>query len=122
MGPVSGLFETFDDKALQETHDKLLKARNEVYAHRDVNAANSFVYDSSPPQSPYQLRIEIKDEGGIIALPSTPDLNPEILSFIVRLCDFQSQRVVAELGKILPLITGEKKYKPGIYTVGIDFP
>jgi hypothetical protein len=122
MGPVPRLFERFADNVMQETHDKLLKARNELYAHRDVIAAKSFVYDSVPQTSPYQLRIDIKDEGGIVALPSTPELNPEHLPFIVRLCDFQSRRIAIELGKILPLIKGDKTYKPGRYTVGLDFP
>ena len=123
IGPVPTLFGSFTDAALQDTHDKLMDARHKLYAHRDATAAQTFTYDDASPVVPYQVRVELrKGETSFTALPAIPELNPTILSFVVRLCDFQSERVRTEFSRIIPIMTAGKTYKAGFYTVGIDFP
>jgi hypothetical protein len=123
FGSLQEPFTTFTDRSMQETHDKLRHFRNKLYAHRDATAAQSFIYDDVSSVVPYQMRVELrKGETTFTALPAVPELSPTILPFVIRLCDLQSERVRAEFGRIIPLMTAGKSYKAGFYTVGIDFP
>jgi hypothetical protein len=123
FGSLKEPFIRFTDDAMQETHDKLIDARNKLYAHRDAAAARSFIYDNASPRVPYQVRVELrKGETSFTAFRGVPELNPTILPFIIRLCDLQIERVRVEVSRIIPIMTADKTYKAGIYTVGIDFP
>lgn len=123
FGSLQEPFISFTDEAMRETHDKLIDARNKLYAHRDAHAARSFTYDDARPIVPYQVRVELrKGETNFTAFRGVPELNPTIIPFIIRLCDLQVDRVRAEVSRIVPLMTAGKTYKAGIYTVGIDFP
>jgi hypothetical protein len=39
IGPLPKMYEKFDDPSINEAHDKLLAARNQLYAHRDIHSA-----------------------------------------------------------------------------------
>jgi hypothetical protein len=121
FGSLQEPFTTFNDRSMQETHDRLLHFRDKLYAHRDAIAAQSFIYDDVSSVAPYKMRVELR-KGEFTALPAVPELNPAILPFVIRLCDLQSERVRAEIGRIIPLMTAGKSYKAGLYTVGDGFP
>lgn len=124
MGPLPNHFNTVAQPDLQETHDKLIEARHRLYAHRDLLAAKSFIYDDQSEIKAYQVQIQsFPDGSGVTLLPNVPELNPSILSHIVRLTIVQSEKVKSEFNKIIPIITKGKTYQRNkVYTVGVDFP
>ena len=123
FGPLGSSYGKFPEASLQETHDLLIEMRNKVYAHRDVLAAKTFKYEDSRRPDPYEVRLEIREgEPGFTLFPNIPDLITSHLPFIIRLCEFQIERIGDEFRRILPLMTTGKNYQAGVYTIGVDFP
>jgi len=122
IGLLKEPFISFSDTVLAKTHETLLRCRNGLYAHRDIS--KSFTTDASNTVELYRLRIRIDtDENLEFAVCSNaPELNPMNLPNVVKLCSLQSGRAQAEIGKLWPVLTNGKKYRPGTYTFGADFP
>ena len=122
IGPLNAIFSQFTDSRMQEIHDKLIHARHRLYAHRDALSAKTFTYDNDSPVDPYEVKIQIRKGEPATVLSGVPELPCEFLPFIVELCMLQRARVESELMRIVPIMTKGKRYGPGIYTVGVDFP
>jgi hypothetical protein len=122
IGRLGVPFVDFEDDSLKETHVKLLRLRHRAYAHRDSLAVASLTKAAGDSaRECYRLQVRV-DEGANFSLCSNaPELNPENLPNVVRLCDFQSQRVNAAVVQLLPLVM-KRDYPPGIYTAGVNFP
>jgi hypothetical protein len=122
IGRLEELFTDFDDDFLKDTHAKLLRLRHAMYAHRDTSTLDSFTYAGSDVGNSYQLRVRIDDSMVVGLCSNAPELNPENLPNVVRLCTLQARRAHDAVAKLLPLVMKGKKYPPRIYTAGVDFP
>jgi hypothetical protein len=124
FGPLGAEYRKFEDLDHRHTHEILLQSRNKLYAHRDKNGAQEFVYDNESESGPYELKIRFaEDTGGLNMFLNIPDLNCEILPYVCSLCEFQIERTTDEMGKLLHAICERGEYKRGkLYTVGENFP
>jgi hypothetical protein len=121
LGPLGEPFISFDDESLKDTHAKLLRLRHKAYAHRDTLAVSSFTGVENSASGCYQLQIRVDDGGNYSLCSNAPELDPENLPNVVKLCAFQSQRTNDAVVKLLRLVI-KRDYPPGIYTTGVDFP
>jgi hypothetical protein len=122
IGPLGRAFRTFDDEALKDTHDKLLRLRHRAYAHRDALAASFFTSATGALVDCYKLRVRVENDGIISLCSNAPELNPENLPNIVALCALQSERASDAVAKLLRSVMKRKSYPPGTYTWGSGFP
>jgi hypothetical protein len=122
IGRLEKPFTDFDDEALKDAHAKLLRLRHAAYAHRDTSTVRSFTYAGPDISKSYQLQVRIDDSGNFGLCSNAPELNPENLPNVVKLCALQGQRAHDTVAKLLPLVIKEKNYSPGLYTAGVDFP
>ena len=118
--PLGKSFTVFNDRSLDDTHGKLLRLRHGAYAHRDTSAVGTFT--GTDTDKSYQLQIRFDDSENPSLCSNAPELDPENLQNVVKLCSFQSQRALDAARKLLALVTKGKKYAPGTYTAGVDFP
>ena len=122
LGVLEEKFIKFDDVELQNMHSKLIDIRNKIYAHRDVDGVSAFTLDPSATAVPYQLLVNINAAGELAFSPSAPELNPQLLPAVIRLCRVQENRAIAAVLDLLPHLQKGKIYPPGRYTLGVDFP
>src|SRR5205823_1087801 len=122
IGSLGNAFATFPDAILADTHRKLLALRDAMYAHRDKSKSFTRSGQTATPLYQLQIRFENADNTAIACSSNAPELNPANLPNVVKLCEFQSNKIQTEISKLLPNITGGKRYSPGTYTVGVDFP
>jgi hypothetical protein len=121
IGALEEAFSRFDDTSLRDMHSKLVDMRNKLYAHRDFGGAQKFTIEPSGPK-PYQVLVRIDLNGIPWFSPSAPEMNPQLLPEVVRLCRFQENRATSAVLDLLPHLQNGKKYPPGSYTLGVDFP
>jgi hypothetical protein len=119
---VEVITQDFDDGHLEDTHSKLLRLRHWAYAHRDVLAGGSFSKSTGDNATEcYRLQVRVDNSGKFSLCSNAPELNPKNLPNVIRLCDVQSERVHNAVVELLRLVI-KRKYPPGTYTAGIDFP
>lgn len=125
IGPLGKKFATFDDEIMRVTHQRLKDMRNGVYGHRDREISKSFTRDALSTKEPYvfEIRFEDAENTRVSCNPNAPELNPENLSNIVKLCSLQADRVAKDITKLILSLAQGKKYPPGrMLTLGVDFP
>jgi hypothetical protein len=123
IGPLPVSYAKLPAGILTHTHKILMESRHTIYAHRDVKASKSFVYDDGPHADPYEMEISFSKVHGLTCHPKVPELNPGILRHVVDLCIYQNSRIVADVSAMLPVLTSGKMYKEGVrYVIGKDFP
>lgn len=121
LGSLPVEFSRLADVDLKSTHDDLIAARHRLYAHTDAEKARDLkLKGGSPP--PFETRVTIKEAGGFDVEPGVVEALPESLGQIAALCRHQRDRVEAAVRKLWPALTGGRKYAPGNYVVGVDFP
>jgi hypothetical protein len=122
IGRLDQPFRSFTDSTMANTHEKLLRCRDGLYAHRDASKSFTIHPSSAPDLYTPRIRIDTDDNLKFGVCANAPELNPENLPDVVRLCSLQSDRVEKEIGKLWPVLTEGKKYRRGTYTVGVNFP
>jgi hypothetical protein len=121
LGILPPDFSRCDDGELRSTHHDLIAARHSLYAHTDAKKACDLDLEKGSP-TPFEMRITIKKAGGVDVEPGVVEMLPESLGQVVALCRHQRDRVEAEVRKLWPALTGGRRYAPGTYAVGVDFP
>ena len=117
VGPLPKMYEKFDNPKSKEAHEQLLKARNQLYAHRDIHNTKS-KFDKA-----YKIDVWLQD-GLLMQRPHMIDISasklPEIKSIIIH----QRARLQKDLdGKLAQIINPNKVYKEGeVWELGVDFP
>jgi len=124
IGKLSHKFTRFEDMPeFQQTHDSLVESRHSMLAHHSpVEIEQMIVRELPDPLEPMQLEVISPGKFGF----SSPRLvwRKDRLHAIEELSRFQTNRVVLAMEETfeeLEAIRG-KPYKPGTYTVGVDFP
>ena len=117
VGPLPKMYEEFDDLKIKEAHNRLLDARNQLYAHRDIHSTKETT------EKAYNVEVWLQD-GMLLQRPYMIDISPGKLSEIKALIAFQRSRLQVDLdGKLAQIIDPNKDYKEGqMWELGVDFP
>jgi hypothetical protein len=123
LGPLPDSFARFPTADLQTAHSKLIKARNELYAHRDIGA--HLFKDDEGRSVAYPVEVIVNDENTTFLFrPKLIDIPVARLPQIKELIQFQMKRLQDDLdGKLAATVDFDKGYKRGVvYMLGEDFP
>jgi|GEM_PF-4742240 len=117
VGPLPKMYEKFDDPKIKEAHDKLLAARNQLYAHRDIHSTKE------TNERAYRIEVWLHD-GMLLQRPYMIDISSDKLPEIKSLITFQRNRLQVDLdGKLAQIINPNKEYIEGeVWELGVDFP
>lgn len=117
VGPLPKMYEKFDDPSIKEAHDKLLAARNQLYAHRDIHSTKG------QTEKAYKIEVWLQD-GLLLQRPHMIDISYRKLPEIKALITYQRNRLQTDLdGKLAQIINPNKEYKEGeVWELGVDFP
>lgn len=117
IGPLPRKYEKFDDPGMREAHDKLLHARNKLYAHRDIHSTKE-AYEKA-----FKIEVWLQD-GMLLQRPYMIDISSRKLPEIKSLITFQRNRLQSDLdGKLAQVVNPAKDYKEGeVWELGVDFP
>ncbi|WP_438455955.1 hypothetical protein [Vreelandella venusta] len=117
VGPLPKMYEEFDDRRIKEAHNRLLDARNQLYAHRDIHSTKKTT------EKAYKVVVWLQD-GMLLQRPYMIDISSGKLPEIKVLIAFQRSRLQADLdGKLAQIIDPSKDYKEGqAWELGVDFP
>lgn len=117
VGPLPKMYEKFNDTNHEEAHEKLLKARNQLYAHRDIHNTKSKF------EKAYKIDVWLQN-GLLIQRPYMIDISASKLPEIKSLIGHQRNRLQEDLdSKLAKIIDPNKVYKEGeVWELGVDFP
>ena len=117
VGPLPKMYEKFDNSSIKEAHNQLLAARNQLYAHRDINNTKE------TNEKAYKIEVWLQD-GLLLQRPYMIDISSRKLPEIKSLITFQRNRLQVDLdGKLAQIINQSKEYKEGeIWELGDNFP
>jgi len=117
VGPLPKMYEKFDDAGMKDAHNRLLNARNKLYAHRDVHSSKK------ADERAYRIEVWLQD-GLLLQRPYMIDISSRKLPEIKSLIAFQRNRLQGDLdGKLAQIIDPAKEYKEGeVWELGVDFP
>lgn len=117
IGPLPKMYQEFDDHRIKEAHNRLLDARNQLYAHRDIHSTKETT------EKAYKVDVWLQD-GMLLQRPYMIDISSGKLSEIKALIAFQRSRLQVDLdGKLAQIIDPSKDYKEGqMWELGVDFP
>jgi hypothetical protein len=108
---------------MSATHNLLINLRNKLYAHRDALDFKPFAFHSSVVVARINCKfISTKTAILHVTHSHSSERYPGNLPKVIELCHLQNERADAEIKKLLKIITNDKKYSAGTYTVGVDFP
>ena len=102
----------FPDKRFQTLHDRLLEARNKIYAHKDLNWEGEHLPATPPKEVFQQIKIDILKSGVIEWNVSGPVLPKPYLKDVAALCEFQITRLNASSMEMLQHFCAQKSYSP----------
>src|SRR5690606_13367022 len=117
VGPLPKIYEEFGASKIKEAHIRLLDARNQLYAHRDIHSTKETT------EKAYKVEVWLQD-GMLLQRPYMIDISSGKLPEIKALIAFQRRRLQVDLdGKLAKIIDPSKDYKEGqIWELGVDFP
>lgn len=117
VGPLPKMYEEFDDRSIKEAHNRLLDARNQLYAHRDIHSTKKTT------EKAYKVEVWLQD-GMLLQRPYMIDISSGKLPEIKALIAFQRSRLQVDLdSKLAKIIDPSKDYKEGqMWELGVDFP
>lgn len=122
LGPLPKMYQKFPCHDIKTAHDKVIQARNKIYAHRDINGHS---YSSKTQEhEPYTVYVQQGKNEEFLFCPIMVDIPPSKLVKIKELIEFQMARLQDDLDNKLALVLDfDKTYEQGvIYTLGRDFP
>lgn len=117
VGPLPKMYEEFDDRKINEAHNRLLAARNQLYAHRDIQ--------STKETNEQACKVEVwLQDGMLLQRPYMIDISSRKLPEIKALIAFQRSRLQVDLDrKLAQIIDTSKDYREGqMWELGVDFP
>lgn len=106
-------FDQLDDKDLQSTHQSLIDARHNLYAHRGLkgNIAGN-----------HAIQVIVEESGNVRLKNDVMFYKNEDLKEFEKVFDFQLHRLRLAAKNALDSLSKIAQVKPGTYTLGEDFP
>ncbi|MDH3354454.1 MAG: hypothetical protein OEL79_04485, partial [Chromatiales bacterium] len=123
LGPLPSSYENFPNDEFKIAHEKVIEARNKLYAHRDTD--NHSYTSKNEINNAYTVQVSLNESNDAFQfMPILIDIHPDKLSKIKDLILFQIERLKEDLNKKLSVTVDFKKsYSRGVtYTLGVDFP
>ncbi len=121
LGPLSGRYAAFDDPDQKSLHNDLMNGRHWLFAHRDVLNASKLV-DPTDGIPIGEIDVVLEPGKGPRFLSPTPVIQPGRLEAISALCATQEERIRKDVNETIRLLTQGKRFKPGRYRLGGNFP
>lgn len=117
VGPLPKMYERFSDPSIKDAHENLLSARNQLYAHRDINSTKGRT------DKAYKIEVWLQD-GLLLQRPYMIDISYGKLPAIKALIKYQRSRLQTDLdAKLARIVDPGKEYKEGeVWELGVDFP
>ena len=117
LGPLPKLYEKFESSKNKEAHEKLIDARNQLYAHRDVLSTKNGIKNA------YKIDVWLQN-GQLLFRPLMIDISSNKLPDIKSLIGYQRERLQEDLdGKLAQIVNLNKSYNEGeVWELGVDFP
>jgi hypothetical protein len=122
LGPLDEKYSRLNDAKLQNTHNDLIRNRHHFYAHRDFLKTRAFDPVSGTSRDMHSVRLFFDGRGSYTAATMEPMYRDINLPEIIRLAEFQRQRIVAERHKVIDKLNRGRILPEGSYELGKDFP
>lgn len=127
IGTLGDRFERFDNIKLQAAHKELISLRNKVFAHHDASGLEGFEVRNPRALQIYVTTLEFgKDRHGDYYIrpdANVPEVTVDSIPGYLELLRFQMHRIEKVTDRLIKSIApADKKYKLGVYQVGVDFP
>jgi hypothetical protein len=122
LSAMDSKFCSFPYPQQKRLHDRLLHARNTIYAHRDLVNGGEYLSTDLQKEDFQSIEIHIAESGLFRWHVKRPGLREADLQDIAALCKFQIERINHASTKMLGHLCSEKSYPPGTYVLGDTFP
>lgn len=117
LGPLPKAYEKFENVKLAESHEKMINARNQLYAHRDIeNTIND-------RENAYKIDVWLEN-GMLLMRPTMIDISHDRIQDILFLIACQRQKLQEDLdSKLMQVVDKSKEYRENeVWELGRDFP
>jgi hypothetical protein len=122
LGPLPAGYSTFPNAPDHaRTHEDLKNGRNWAYAHNSPDQAAGLLANTQEQEEQKRIRFFL-DSRGITGHPPEVTWPKSHLPAIVSLCRFQIHHVKRDVDDLLKHFGKAKKYKPGEFIIGENFP
>jgi hypothetical protein len=117
LGPLPAIYENFEDEKIKDAHKKIIKARNQLYAHRDIQSTKDHI------EHAYKINVWLEN-GKLQFRPIMIDISHNRITEIQALISFQRNRLQEDLDKkLIQVIDTTKSYNQNeLWELGYDFP
>ncbi|HEY4272383.1 MAG TPA: hypothetical protein VGM65_10285 [Candidatus Udaeobacter sp.] len=122
LGPIDEKYAQLKDAKLQDTHNDLLRNRHHFYAHRDFLKTRAIDPVSGTSHDMHSVHLFFDGHGSYTAATREPMYRDINLPDIIRLAEFQRQRIAAERHKTIDKLNKGRILPEGAYELGKAFP
>jgi hypothetical protein len=122
LGSLPQEFRMFDKAELQTYHDRILRSRDVLAAHNNLQETPSLVNPLIPRDTVSKVGIEIERNFQTAWRINPPFLSPNVLAGMIKLFLFQEERIDRAIQTRFRAFLDRHHHAPGRYTLGEDFP
>lgn len=122
LGPLDEKYSRLNDATLQDTHNDLIRNRHHFYAHRDFLKTRALDPVSGTSRDMHSVHLLFDGRGSYSAATMDPMYRDINLTEIIRLAEFQRQRIATERHKVIDKLNRGRILPKGSYELGKDFP
>jgi len=122
LGPLDEKYGRFDDAKLQDTHNDLIRNRHHFYAHRDFLKTRALDPTSGASRDMHSVHLFFDGQGSYTFATREPMYRDINLPEIIRIAEFQRQRIGTERHKVIDKLNRGQILPEGSYELGKDFP
>jgi hypothetical protein len=122
LGPLDERYARLSDPKSQETHNDLMRNRHHFYAHRDFLKTRALDPVGGASVDMHSVYLFFDGQGSYTFATQEPMYRDINLPDIIRLAEFQRQRIGAERHKVIDKLNRGRILSEGRYELGRDFP
>jgi hypothetical protein len=122
LGPLDARYALLSETKLQDTHNDLVRNRHHFYAHRDFLKTRALDPGSGASIDMHSVHLFFDGQGSYTFATREPMYRDINLPDIIRLAEFQRERIGAERHKVVDKLNRGKILPSGNYELGKDFP
>src|SRR6266404_4318700 len=113
LGPLNEKYARLADLKMQETHSDLIRNRHHFYAHRDFLKTRALDPESGTAVDMHSVQLFFDERGSYTFATQEPMYRDINLPDIIRLAEFQRQRIGAERHKVIDKLNGGRVLPQG---------
>lgn len=122
LAQLNSRFGSFTDSAMGKLHRALIEARNISYGHTDVKTEPKDLALSLTSEQRQKIGIHLDESGRARWFLLQNSLPVEYFPHVIKLAEFQKERLHQASTEMLQHLCKGRAFRPGTYTLGIDFP